>query len=185
MPQSNSFLFSGDINKDKHDLLEAIDGYAETIGLLSVEVDEIAIEKVIQSCSAMPWPNGFEQSSAFKKVGVIATSFAYYSPIVTPFPKEKFGVLADHQNAIFAYEISKRVLWMATVSCPYRGKIILEKKIFTSQHFWREFVSTLSGCNPMNHFACISLLFEALVYRSNPEACYTKLFGKAFPEMVK
>jgi hypothetical protein len=38
------------------------------------------------------------------------------------------------------------------------------------------------GCGGAKRFA---RLFEALVYRSNPKACYTDLYGKAFPELVK
>lgn len=184
MPQS-SFLFTGDQALDKKRLCDFIDGYAETISLPSIEVDDDAIDKVVKSFSEMPWPNGVGQASAFKKVGMLATSFAFYTPIITEFKESQFGILFNHQNAIVAYEIAKAALWNATITCPYRGEISLTEKIFTSKHFWREMISTLSSCNPRDHFACFSLLFESLVYRSNPKACYTALFGKAYPDMVR
>jgi hypothetical protein len=180
-----NFLFSGDQARDRQDLTDFITGFAVKIGLPYIDVDPDAIDNVVQSLYAMPWPNGVAQSSAFKKVGILTTSFVYYAPIITTFPVQQFRQLADHQNSIVAYGIAKAALLNSTIQCPMRGEISLDNAIFTSLHFWNEFVSTFSGCNPRDHFQCISLLFEALAYRANPKACYTDLMAVARPDLIK
>ena len=184
MPESSILLFSGNPHQDRKTLIDFIDGYGEAVGEV-LDVDEDAIDKVVQSLNAMPWPNGTNQSSAFKKVGMIVSSFVFYAPIISPLPVGKFGPLYLHQNAIVAYEIAKSFLHNATVVCPFRGEIKLENRVYTSKHFWQELISTLSGCNPRDHFFCLSLLFESLVYRANPDACYTKLMARANPDSRK
>lgn len=116
MAQFN-FLFSGDQERDKQELLSFIAGFAGEIGLTEVDVDPDAIGNVVQSLYAMPWPNGVVQSSAFKKVGIITTSFVYYAPVITTFPVPQFRDLAEHQNAIVAYGIAKSALLNSTIQC--------------------------------------------------------------------
>lgn len=181
----SDFLFSGSPDQDKQNLLEFIRGYAQKVGLESIEVDGTALDNVVSAMHSMPWPHGADKASPFKKIASFATNFAFYSPIITTFPKANFGELYDHQNSITAYELAKYALHGATIKCPFRGPIKLENPIITSKHFWKEFIATLEQTNPMHHFACISLLFESLVYRANPQACYTHLMKVARPELIK
>lgn len=181
---SFNILQSTSIESDKEGLCKYIRGYGGSLGLTSCEVDEDALTKALTGMNNMPWGYGFKAASPFKKVSVFATNFALHQPIITPFPKEHFGELCDHQNAIVAYNLSVFALHNAEIVCPFRGPIRLEHKITVSRHFWKEFISALSHSNPIEHFNFVSLVFESLCYQVNPDASFKSLMHRARPEMV-
>ena len=181
---SYSLLFSDDDAKDQENFLCYLRGYAGKLGVTSLEVDEDALKKCLGGMKSMPWPLGVSKASVFKKVASFTTNFVYYAPILTEFPEPKFGRLSKHQNAIAALDYSAASLLGATINCPHRGPQKLSKPILMSKHYWQEFVSTISNTNPQDHLQCVALIYEALAYRANVDACYSKLYGSAFPELV-
>ena len=185
--QKFNILFCGEDEKDRKSLLTYLNHYGQSIGLVSMEVDEVAIARVLTSMHSLPWRFGSNQASPFKKVASFVTAFSFEQPIVTPFHVGDIGQLglSEHQNAITAYSLAVDSLEGAFIVCPFRGRVQLKARIHVSQHFWRELISTLSGANPHEHFHFLALLFESLAYEANPNASYVRTIGRAMPDMVK
>jgi hypothetical protein len=172
--QKFNILFSGSQTADTVNLCRYIDEYAATLGLSRLDINTGAINTIIAVTNQQfPWIPGAVKASPFKKVAAFTTNFVAEKPIITPFPEDKFGILATHQNAIIAYALSIDALEGATINCEKRKKqIVLSNRIKISQHYWQDLIVALSNCIPVHHFNCVSLIYESLAYRANPDASY-------------
>jgi hypothetical protein len=173
-PTKFNILFSGSLGADVVNLCRYIDEFAATVGLSHLDINTSAITGVIAVTNQQfPWTHGAEKASPFKKVAAFTTNFVAEKPIITPFPENKFGILGTHQNAIIAYALSVDALEGAIIKCDKRKKDIpLTNRIKISQHYWQDLIVALSGCSPAHHFNCVSLIYESLAYRANPDVSY-------------
>lgn len=172
-PQKFNILFSGSDQADVLNLCRYIDEFGHAVGLPHLDINIIAITGVVGVNSQFPWAGGMNQSSPFKKVAAFTANFVTQKPILTQFPEDKFGKLYKCQNAIIAYALSIDALEGATINCSKRNKVIeLKNRIKISQHYWSDLMLALDAATPSQHFECISLIYEALAYKANPDAAY-------------
>src|SRR4029077_18492567 len=82
--------------------------------------------------------------------------------------------IPNHQNVILAYHMAVDCLHGAEI---YKGThiVVLKNKIKVSQHFFHEFVEAYSSAVPASDFKSVSLLFEQLAYKVNPDAPYPEV----------
>ncbi len=173
MPEFN-FLYSGNQQQDLHNIAVYIDSFCAAIGMPNVEIDTRALWGVLTSLAQdFPYRQGVEKASPFKKAAAFTTDFIAAKPILTPFPQEHFGDVAGCQNAIIAYELSVDALHGAEINCQIRGRTIkLTERIKVSRHYWMDLISALSACTRVHHYDLLTLVYESLAYRWNPDASY-------------
>lgn len=171
--QKFNILFSGSDQADVLNLCRYIDEFGVAVGVPYLDINIVAVTGVVGSNAQFPWPGGTEHSSPFKKVAAFTANFVSQRPIMTAFPEEKFGKLYKCQNAIIAYALSIDALEGATINCEKRKKTIeLKNRIKISHHFWSDLILALDAATPSQHFECISLIYESLAYKANPDAQY-------------
>jgi len=176
--KANKFnlLYSGDVRGDVISLCEYIEDFYLAYEVKQVEFNLGAVFSVVGAMTQQfPSPIGSEHASPFKKVAAFTTYFAAEKPIITPLPLKPFGDLANHHNAIIAFALSVDALEGAIINCPKRGDIVLKNRIMVSEHFWKDTIACLSSVAPVYHFRCVSLIYEALAYKFNPDAPYPEV----------
>lgn len=84
---------------------------------------------------------------------------------------EKLAKVENHQNAIVAFSLARTAL--------HKAKILrddqtfeVEQPIKISGHSYGDIVEALANITPNGHFKLVTVLFEQLVYKSNPECQY-------------
>lgn len=170
-----NILYSGGHVDDARTLCEYIDGFYDSLGIRTCDLDLGKLLAVVQATyQDFPHPVGAEKSSPFKKVAAFTANFAAERPIVTPLPSS-FGPLASHQNAVLAVTLSIDALEGAVIKCKRRGDITLSNRICLSKHFWKDLVAAASSAVPLHHFECLALIYEALAYQFNPGASYDRV----------
>ena len=169
-----NILYSGSQPQDLQNLAYYIDGVCLGMGMPHVDIDSNALWGVLTALAVdFPYQHGAEKASPFKKVAAFTTNFIAAKPILTTLPADKFKELAGCQNAIIAFRLSIDALHGADINCPKRKKVIpLTNRIMVSKHYWRDLISAISACTPLYHYELLSLTYEALAYRWNPDASY-------------
>lgn len=171
-----NILYSGATLTDARTLAEYVDELYFSVGVVACEVNIGKLVGVIQGVhQEFPSPLGVANSSPFKKVAAFTASFAAERPIYTPLPREHFGQLHTHQNAIVAISLSIDALENAVIKDTERGDIRLINRITMSKHYFRDLIAAVSNCVPVHHFDCLSLIFESLAYQVNPGASYDRV----------
>lgn len=173
---SFNILYSGGHRHDAMTLCEYIDEFYHSVGLDACEINLGKILGILQAINQeFPSPLGVDKSSPFKKVAAFTANFAAEKAIYSPLPQEHFGVLSTHQNAIVAVALSFDALEGAVIKCATRGDILLKNRISVSKHFWKDLIAAVSNTIPVHHFDCLSLIYEALAYQTNPDASYERV----------
>ena len=173
--QRPNLLYSGEPNTDLINLLEYIDEVYHNLGINPFQIDIEAMRRVIISMYRdFPFQMGIEEASPFKKVAAFTVNFVKQRPIMSHLPHSRVGDLADHQNEILAFDVSRDALFGAKITCPRRGELVLEKRIIISLHYWRDLIAALSTVTDgdVNH---VALIYEALVYNLNPNISYERV----------
>lgn len=170
---SEIYSFFQDELNDRVLLLSAIDGYAEGFGLKGIDINTGIVDGIIRGMRAeFPANGGLAQASAFKKAANFFCYFVADRPISTKFPAEAIGELSElenHQNIMTAYHIVVSCLHKATVK--KSGEvIILDEPIKLSAHSYADFIEACKAITPSSHFHLMSVFFEQLAYRFNPDA---------------
>ena len=179
MPKHN-FLYSGDTRLDVVTVCDYIDEYYSQLAAGEALINvPVLVEVMNSSINNFPHPTGCADSSPFKKAAVFTTNFVNAKPIVTPITSPQFADgplkdLATHQNAIIAFDLCVDALHGANLIRDGK-EIVLTNRISVSLHFWRDLIIALSGSSTVQHFGCISLLYEALAYQANPDASYPRV----------
>jgi hypothetical protein len=172
-----NILFSGDTQVDVLNLCEYIDDYAHQVGMREIGISVPAINALFGALAQdFPYPLGSGNASPFKKVAAFTANFVVEKPIQQPFPVQVFGDLAGRQNALVAYALSVDALHGAELEKD-DGKVVLTERIKVSAHQWADIIMAIDDCTPQKHsFKMLSLLYESLVYRWNPDASYAPLY---------
>jgi hypothetical protein len=157
-----------------------VDSFAKGLGISQLNVDSNAFNAVAAALVRPDFPHrdGLEKASPFKKAANFFVWFVASKPIIDPLPEniitEDLRSIPNHQNAIIAYHM--------TVDCLHKAQlhkngeiVILENKIRVSKHFFFDFIDTYSAAVPNQHFKPVSLLFEQLAYKTNPQAPYPEV----------
>lgn len=172
--ENQNILFSGDVGQDVLRLCHYVDQFCAAIGILEVvPPTPLALSRVVWNMTEhIPWPDGADKASPFKKAASFTVNFIAERPITTPFSMDKFGKLADHQNAIVAFHLSVDALHNAVIEGCDREPRKLENRIEVSQHFYRDMIVALNRANSEAHFRMVALLYESLAYQANPDIAY-------------
>lgn len=133
------------------------------------------IQPILSRNAATPNPSLFKRSAAF------TISFMEFPPLDIPFingtlPKNITGI-SNHHNAIAAFEFCRRALLNGEIlkRVPSKKEFqseILKNPIKVSQHFYWDTIHAISTIDCDTNFHVLSLLYEALAYKDNPNASY-------------
>lgn len=160
-----------------NNLLIYIDGFFEDIGL-KAEIDVAACRDVVTSMeNEFPHKDGLEKASPFKKIAFFTASFIAERPIKTKLSEMYIGdvdisTLSNHQNVIVAINMAIKSLHGAEIKRCTGETIHLDNEIKLSSHSYCDLIDALRSATPNEHFKILSVLFEQLVYRYNPDASY-------------
>lgn len=168
-------LYTSDEREDLANVLAAIDGLAEGMGL-ELDIDQRQIDAILRGMRHdFPAQGGENNASAFKKAANFLCYFVANKPVLNPFPVAKVGDLVsripNHQNAIVGWHIAIDALHNAKIhrqDC----EIALENRISLSRHSYVDVIEAVSTATPSSHFHLVSVLLEQMCYRVNPDASY-------------
>lgn len=161
-----------------------VDAFAEGLGMKELRIDPRGMNAVAAALTRPDFPHadGLDKASPFKKAANFFVWFVAEKPIVDELPDDVIGAdiksISNYQNVIFAYQMAIDCLHGAKLYRKENGEeveITLSNKIKVSRHFFGDFVEAFSAANPQQHFKVVSLLFEQLCYKVNPQAAYPEI----------
>jgi hypothetical protein len=163
------------IHQDLLSLYAYIDGFAESLGT-KASIDSRKCPGIMQAMrEQFPCKDGLPGASAFKKVANFVAYFVAERPIVTPFNSTLVGPdlarIENHQNAMVALNFAIDALHGAVID-RVDGPCTLNNKIQLSIHSYVDIVDAISGATPSTSFKLLTVLFEQLAYKSNPDCQY-------------
>lgn len=169
-------LYNSDDLQDVISVLSFVNGYTLALGAKKVAIDTEMIEGVVKSCKAdFPHVGGIQTASAFKQAANFVCFFVASQPLPDPFPVEIIGKdlakIPNHQNAMVAFAIAEAALSKSTIRRS-DGDIMVEHPIEYSWHSYIDIIDALAVISPVAHFKLVTVLFEQLVYKSNPKCQY-------------
>jgi len=161
---------------DYGNVLAHIDGYAKGLGLPPIDVDGDKVSTVIRGMRFdFPAQGGEVGASPFKKAANFFCYFVAERPILNPFPKDVVGVniaaMLNHQNVMVAYDMAIECLHNATIHRADK-EFVLKERILLSKHSYTDLIQACGSIMPQTHFHIMSVLFEQLAYKFNPDASY-------------
>lgn len=167
-------------DQDKSAILRRIHAVSQELGIDRVDVSSTDLEYVCYSMRRrFPCKDGLEKASIFKKVAYFVTIFINVAPIKSDFLAHQVGeeLVKVNINALMAFDIAIRVLTRAKI---YRsdGQIFTgSRRISLSNHSYMDILDALSSTSeaqitPQSHFKLLSVFFEQLVYKDNPDIQY-------------
>lgn len=155
-------------------VLSFIDDYTLSLDNDHVEIDLAALNRVVRGCRLdFPHKGGVETASGFKQVANFVCHFIAERPIVEPFtlPNDNLMRIENHQNAMVAFSIAESALNNSKIVTE-NGEKIVSKPIDYSKHSYIDIIEALSATTPASSFKLVTVLFEQLVYKSNPDCQY-------------
>lgn len=169
---------------DTRNLFMYCDKFLEDSGILKYDVDEAKFISVLQVMREnFPHIDGLDKSNPFKKVATFVVNFIAERPFSEPFPDsfiidgKQLNTIKNHQNAFMAYNIAVDSLVNAKIyQHGSETPLILENEIKISKHSLVDIIEALSTATPSTHFQIVSVLFEQLSYRANPDASYPLVY---------
>lgn len=120
-----------------------------------------------------PYENGeFEKASPFKKAANFTCYWVAASPIVR-YQATPTRIPDSEINATFAFTVSMRSLHGAKLL----GRVgeqprVLSNPIELSEHSYLDIIDALRVITPRDSFNLVSVLYEQLAYKSNPDCQY-------------
>lgn len=171
---TSQILYNQDDLQDTIYILRFINDFTKKLGVHEVELDTGIIQSVVTGCKYdFPHKEGLEKASAFKQVANFVCHFVAERPIFTPFNTyEQIAKIENHQNAVVAFHLAVEALYGSTIE-KQDGEIKVLNKINYSLHSYVDIIEALSNVTPMNSFNLVSVLFEQMCYKSNPECQYS------------
>ena len=172
-----SLLYNDDIDIDMFALLTYINDLTKALKIHDVAVDTNVLRSLLLGIRQdFPHSEGIEKASAFKKIANFVTFFVADGPIIDPFPESVIGPelskIANHQNAMVGLQIAIDNLHGATIHTNAGNTLRLENRIKLSKHSYIDIVDALSAATHVTHFKMVTVLFEQLAYKSNPDCQY-------------
>ena len=175
---SYSILYNKDLISDEALLLTYINDFTKSLGENKIVINTNDCAAVLQGMRQdFPHVDGLDKASAFKKIANFVTFFIALKPIINPFSEANIGSdlakIRNHQNTIVALQIAIDSLHGAVIHpCDNGGDITLKNRISLSRHSYIDIVTALHDAAPVTHFRMATVLFEQLVYKTNPECQY-------------
>jgi hypothetical protein len=173
---SSQLLYNNDDLQDIILVLSFIEAFTESIGVNGAVMDTNIIERVVKSCKAdFPHDGGVQRASAFKQVANFVCHFVSERPMLEPFftdpEKNSIAKIENHQNAMVAFALAEQALNKSKIQRKDK-ECIVANPIEYSQHSYIDIIQALSNISAAVHFQLVSVLFEQLVYKTNPDCQY-------------
>jgi len=169
-------IFNEDHSEDLINILTYIDEYIGKFSISELQISIKELKTIIMGMrSQFPHVDGLQKASSFKKVANFISCFLECNPIKTQLPVEAVGKnLSECDiNAIIALDIALIYLEGSTIHRE-TGDITISNRIFLSEHAYFDILEALSEDNitPKTHQKILSVFFEQLVYKTNPDCQY-------------
>ncbi|MCY4343664.1 MAG: hypothetical protein OXE83_08860 [Gammaproteobacteria bacterium] len=168
-------------SQDGTNLLVFVAQYYEDIGVDGViDIDGAKLASAIRLMyEDFPYPGGADNASPFKKISQFVCYFVALKPIGTPLPDWALGDLGSHDpvarsNAVVALAIAIKSLEGATLKW-HNGEsrtVTLANRISLSRHSFVDIADALTNISPVTAFKLVSVLFEQMAYKTNPDCQY-------------
>lgn len=170
------FLYNEDPIQDVIHALGFIDSFTSSMKIIDVSIDPNIVERVVKSCRIdFPHTGGVEQASVFKQVANFVCHFVAERPLADPFPSQIIGAelsaIENHQNAMLAFALGCEALNGSKIQ-RIDGEFNITNPISISKHSYIDIIDALSMITASTHFKLVTVLFEQLVYKSNPDCQY-------------
>ncbi len=169
-------LFNDNPADDLRIVLGIIDGFAKKSSSLSLAINFSKLDSLIRYLSTdFPHKDGVQNASVFKKVSMFVANFCAERPVQGRLDKiDELGIFNDipqYENALIALLIALNALQGAEIK-KNGSMVILDKSITMSKHSLVDVVDALIGATPATSFKLLTIFFEQLCYKTNPEAQY-------------
>jgi hypothetical protein len=169
--------FNDDVNEDIVSILAFLDGLGFNEAQQRMAIDISKIRSILNGVRQdFPHKDGLQNASIFKKVANFVVYFISERPIQSDVPSidlpEEISSIPNHVNTLVALFIAIAALHEATIHGMDGEEKQLKNKIELSKHSFIDLVEALSSATPNTHFKLVSVLFEQLAYKSNPECQY-------------
>ncbi|ORU89846.1 MAG: hypothetical protein A6F71_02465 [Cycloclasticus sp. symbiont of Poecilosclerida sp. M] len=164
-------IFSDNETTDYFEIMALIDSFAEANSAkISLNNDKLfyAIKRIYAD---FPCIDGAQNANVFKKSAAFTCEFIG-EQIVESFECEmsdKLKKIPNNGNQILAFHIVSTMLCGATVQ---DGNKIIENSIHLSSHSYVDIIDALTGITAQGSFKLVTVLFEQLVYKTNPDLQY-------------
>jgi hypothetical protein len=167
--------------QDAANVLQYINDYTQKAGITPAIVDANKIFSIIKGAKMdFPHKDGIDEASTFKKVAHFVCYFVAERPLSEPFPAsfvgEKIAAIENHQNALMALELAMDALANSTVMKKNDAEKIevyqIKNRIELSAHSFADVIDALATATPMASFKLVTVLFEQMVYKTNPDCQY-------------
>jgi hypothetical protein len=168
-------LYNNDDLEDVTNVYSFINSFTLNLGIKNAETGPGIVERIVKGCKHdFPHSGGIDKASAFKQVANFACYFIAEKPVLEAFPSSIIGQLSridNHQNAMLAFAIAEEALNNSTIEKD-DGNIVVANRIQYSLHSYIDIIDALSSITPTTHFKLLTVFFEQLVYKTNPECQY-------------
>jgi hypothetical protein len=169
-------IYNQNTLQDTVQVLRYINDLTLELGITNVLMDVDAVVRVVEGCKQdFPHKDGIDMASAFKLAANFVCYFIAERPIKVAFSpdavSERLSKVDNHQNAVVAFSIARTALHGSKI---YRGDKICEicNPIKISSHSYGDIIEALAVATPSSHFKLVTVLFEQLVYKTNPDCQY-------------
>ena len=113
-----------------------------------------------------PHAGGVLAASPFKLAANFACNWVAKKPVLMD--PEPFS----HVNGVLALEIDRDSLHGATIARSDDAIKVLDNRIELSKHSFMDIAEALNGTSPDTGFKLVSVLFEQMAYKNNPDCQY-------------
>jgi len=143
-----------------------------------VDIDADGLYSAIQQMHIdFPYPGGADGASPFKKVATFVCYFMASRPVNTTIPEEILGNMSLNNpvtftNAMVVLVIAIECLKGATVTWSNGEQKRLENRIELSKHSFIDIADAITTVTPSASFKLVSVLFEQMAYKNNPDCQY-------------
>lgn len=176
---AGNLIFDQRVEMDYQNVLVYISEYLAGYGIPSdyMEIDTNALGNMLDNMRhPFPCNNGLEGASPFKKAAQFVCHFIDVNPLKKHLTADMVGrdldAIRNNQNAILALEIAIEALHGATLNRASDDAKVLSNRISLSSHSYIDIVQALSSVSAVAHFQLLSVLFEQLAYKVNPDCQY-------------
>ncbi len=170
-------LFNTDPDDDVRIVLGIIDGFAKKSSSSELDVNDSKLLSLIRYLPTdFPHKDGIQNASVFKKISMFVASFCAERPVLGKLDKiDQMGIFNDipqYENALIALLIGLNALQGAEIRRGDGRTVTLTQPITMSKHSLVDVVDALISATPVASFKLLTIFFEQLCYKTNPDAQY-------------
>lgn len=171
------FLFNVSTEADNINVLSFVEGFIDEYEIGPLSINTIALNGVVAGSRSTPCKDGLDGASVFKKAATFALLFVAQQPLTNSLPRDKFPAdlveINNHQNGLLGILIALKALHKAQIRRKDGNVVTIKNPIEISGHSLIDLVDAVTGASVQTGFQLLTLLFEQLAYKTNPDCQYT------------